>query len=109
MQDRDVRRRPPSGPGSGGAAAVGSLMGMGLTRYLPPDFGAFAGYGIPINLVTASTPRKTVTFEWPGESDPSKYPIPASPLIEGAGAGGDRHLLAIDMSTCKLWELFAAS
>jgi hypothetical protein len=82
---------------------------MGLTRYLHPDFGTNPAYGIPINVVTSSTPRKTVTFEWPGESDPGTYPIPASPKIEGAGAGGDRHLLALDTSVCKLWELFAAS
>jgi hypothetical protein len=81
---------------------------MGLTRYLHPDFGTYAGYGIPINVVTASTPRKTVIFEWPDESDGGNYPIPASPKIEGAGAGGDRHLLAIDTSACKLWELYLA-
>jgi hypothetical protein len=82
---------------------------MGLTRYLHPDFGTNPAYGIPINVVTASTPRKTVTFEWPDESDGGKYPIPATPKIEGDGAGGDRHLLSIDTSACKLWELYAAS
>jgi hypothetical protein len=81
---------------------------MGLTRYLHPDFGTFAGYGIPINVVTATTPRSAVTFTWPGESDGGPYPIPANPRIEGAGAGGDRHILMIDTSACKLWELFAA-
>ncbi len=81
---------------------------MGLTKTLHPDFGTFAGYGIPFNVVSASTPRSTVTFTWPSESDQVGYPIPANPLIEGAGAGGDRHLLMIDRSACRLWELYAA-
>lgn len=79
---------------------------MGLGRYLHPDFGSFAGYGIPVNVVSALTPRSSVTFTWPSESDAGPYPIPASPRIEG---GSDRHILMIDMTACRLWELFAAS
>jgi hypothetical protein len=81
---------------------------MSLTKGVHPDFGTFAGYGIPINNVTAATPRKAVSFEWPAESDAGPYPIPASPKIEGAGDPGDRHILMIDTSTCKLWELYLA-
>jgi hypothetical protein len=82
---------------------------MGLSRYLHPDFGSYAGYGIPFNAVTTATPRSTVKFTWPAESDPGPYPIPASPKIEGNGAPGDRHLLMLDMGACKLWELYAAA
>jgi hypothetical protein len=82
---------------------------MGLTRYLHPDFGSYEGYGIPVNLVSAATPRSSVSFTWPSESDAGPYPIPASPKIEGAGAGGDRHILMLDVKACRLWELFAAS
>ena len=82
---------------------------MGLTRYLHPDFGSYEGYGIPVNLVTAATPRSSVAFTWPSESDAGPYPIPASPKIEGAGAAGDRHILMLDTKACRLWELFAAS
>ena len=82
---------------------------MGLTRYLHPDFGSYEGYGIPVNLVTAATPRSPVAFTWPSESDAGPYPIPASPKIEGAGAAGDRHILMLDTKACRLWELFAAS
>jgi hypothetical protein len=81
---------------------------MGLTGYLHPDFGTYAGYGIPINPVTSATPRSPVAFTWPAESDAGPYPIPATPKIEGAGAAGDRHILMIDTSACRLWELFAA-
>jgi hypothetical protein len=82
---------------------------MGVGRYLHPDFGSYAGYGIPVNVVSSSTPRSSVKFTWPSESDPGPYPIPASPKIEGNGAAGDRHILMVDMNACQLWELFAAS
>ena len=70
---------------------------MGVSRYLHPDFGSYAGYGIPVNTVSALTPRSSVKFTWPDESDAGPYPIPASPKIEGNGAPGDRHLLMVDM------------
>jgi hypothetical protein len=79
---------------------------MGLTRYLHPDFGSYAGYGIPVNVVTPATPQTAVHFTWPDESDAGPYPIPAAPKIEG---GSDRHLLMLDRSACKLYELFAAA
>lgn len=82
---------------------------MGTTVGLHPDFGTYAGYGIPVNLVTSLTPRSPVDFWWPDESDPGPYPIPADPKIEGAGGGGDRHILMLDRSACRLWELYAAS
>ncbi|HEX5013579.1 MAG TPA: hypothetical protein VFV72_05395 [Candidatus Limnocylindrales bacterium] len=82
---------------------------MGLANHLHPDFGSYAGYGIPVNVVSAATPLTTVSFTWPSESDAGPYPIPASPKIEGNGAPGDRHILMLDTKACRLWELFAAS
>jgi hypothetical protein len=82
---------------------------MGSSVGLHPDFGTFAGYGIPVNRVNSFVPRSPVEFEWPDESDAGPYPIPAVPLIEGNGADGDRHLLMIDKVACRLWELYAAS
>lgn len=85
------------------------ISAIGLDRGLHMDFGSYAGYGIPYQIVTAATPRSTVTFEYADESDQFRYPIPASPLIEGgAGAGGDRHILMVDKDACRLYELFAA-
>jgi hypothetical protein len=84
------------------------LTTMGLTKTLHADFGTYAGYGIPFNLVTSTTPRSTVSFTWPDESDKVGYPIPANPRIEGAGAAGDRHLIMVDRTACRLWELYAA-
>jgi hypothetical protein len=81
---------------------------IGLDSYLHPDFGSYQGYGIPINIVSASTPRTSVPFRWPSESDPGPYPIPASPLVEGDGEPGDRHILMVDKDACRLYELFNA-
>jgi hypothetical protein len=88
----------------------GTLIGtIGTSRGLHIDFGSYAGYGIPYNVVDTSTPLRHVSFQWPDESDAGPYPIPASPKIEGAGAGGDRHILLVDKDACVLYELFAAS
>jgi hypothetical protein len=85
------------------------IVAIGLDRGLHMDFGSYAGYGIPYQVVTASTPRSTVTFDYDDESDHVGYPIPADPLIEGGpGAGGDRHILMVDRDACRLFELFAA-
>jgi hypothetical protein len=99
-------KRVDSLPVASNSAAL--MTTMGLTKTLHADFGTDAGYGIPYNVVSSSTPRSTVTFTWPSESDQVGYPIPANPLVEGAGAGGDRHLLMVDKSACRLWELYAA-
>ena len=79
---------------------------IGLDRGLHMDFGSFAGYGIPYQVVGASTPRSMVTFEYDEDSDHVGYPIPASPLIEG---GSDAHILMVDRDACRLYELFAAA
>jgi hypothetical protein len=81
------------------------ISAIGLDRGLHMDFGSYAGYGIPYQVVTASTPRSTVTFEYDDESDHVGYPIPTNPKIEG---GSDRHILMVDRDACRLYELFAA-
>jgi hypothetical protein len=80
---------------------------IGLNDYLHPDWSSTDGgnYGIPYNIVDASTQTHDVAFRWPGESDAGPYPIPDDVEIEG---GSDRHILAIDRTTCRLYELFAA-
>ena len=83
------------------------IASMGKTVGVHPDFGTYAGYGIPINIVTKLTPRTSVDFWWPDESDAGPYPIPVSPKIEGFG-DGDAHILMVDWTTCRLYELYAA-
>jgi hypothetical protein len=44
------------------------------------------------------------------ESSPSPFPIPPDAPVEGgAHAEGDRHVLVVDRSTCKLYELYDAT
>jgi Bacterial TSP3 repeat len=92
--------------GLGVAADSATLIAtIGLDRGLHMDFGSYAGYGIPYQVVSTATPRSTVVFDYADESDHVGYPIPASPFIEG---GSDRHLLMVDRDACRLFELFAA-
>ncbi len=81
------------------------IAAIGLDARLHPDFDAI-GDGIPYNVVTSSTPTYKVSFEYADESDPGPYPIPASPKIE---SGSDRHMLLLDTSACRLYELYDAT
>jgi hypothetical protein len=80
---------------------------------LHPDFGSglWEGgpIGIPFVVADGSTPRAAVSFEYADESDPGPYPIPSNPPIEGGSdSDGDRHILIVESSECKLYELYAA-
>jgi hypothetical protein len=80
---------------------------IGLDAYLHPDFSSVDGgdYGIPYTVVGKRAPKHDVPFRWPGESDPGPYPIPDGVDIEN---GSDRHILVVERSSCRLYELFAA-
>ena len=80
------------------------IASIGLSRTFHMDFGSYAGYGIPFQVITPETPLRTVAFDYADESDPGPYPIPAAPLIEG---GSDRHLITVDPVGCRLYELYA--
>jgi hypothetical protein len=96
----NVWNEPVSGlPVAGDSSTL--IASIGASTGLHPDFGSYAGYGIPFNLADASTPRYTIPFTYAGESDPGPYPVPASPAIE---AGSDAHLLVVDTATCTLYE-----
>ncbi len=81
---------------------------LGTGRTLHPDFGG--PYGIPFVVVPANQPRVPINFTAYGdESDPGPYPIPLDAPIEGAAnTDGDRHVLALQSGTCKLFELYRA-
>ena len=81
------------------------IKAIGLSAALHPDFSDAGDYGIPYNVVGSGTPKATVSFDYSDESDHVKYPIPASPKIEG---GSDRHLLMVDTDACRLYELYDA-
>jgi hypothetical protein len=87
------------------------FINQGRTR-LHPDFGTFyegAPIGIPYIVVPASQPKVQVAFDYDDESDAGPYPIPPNPPIEGgANSDGDRHVLMLDLESCRLYELFYA-
>jgi hypothetical protein len=85
---------------------------IGLDTGLHPDFGSglYDGQpiGIPFDIVSKSTPRSHVTFDYSDESDHVAYPIPKTVHIEGGRTStGDRHAILVDKSACRLYELFA--
>jgi hypothetical protein len=86
---------------------INSILGAGGTGKLHPDFGSNPAYGIPYIVVAQSEPLVPINFtDYGDESDPGPYPIPLNAPNEG---GGDRHVLAVQQGTCKLFELFAAT
>ena len=97
--NKDISKLPVA------ANSAAMVKAIGLTAYLHPDFDAI-GDGIPYNLVTSSTPKYRVSFDYASESDPVLYPIPANPKIE---KGSDRHMLLVDRGACRLYELYDVS
>ena len=88
------------------------IASIGVDTGLHPDFGSglYDGepIGIPFDVVSRSTPRSQVSFDYSDESDHVAYPIPKTVHIEGGRASsGDRHAILVDKSACRLYELFA--
>ena len=86
---------------------------IGLDDGLHPDFGSGRYEGAPIGIPYTTVPKRQkrvrVSFEYRDESDRGPYPIPRSAPIEGGrGSDGDRHVIVVDRSRCRLYELFAA-
>jgi len=84
------------------------IASIGLDTGLHPDFGSglYAGQriGIPFDVVSKTTPRDRLSFEYADESDKVRYSIPSNVHIEG---GSDHHAILVDKSACRLYELFA--
>lgn len=88
------------------------IASCGAGAALHPDFGTTyegAPNGIPYVLVAAGQPSVPVAFQYADESDPGPYPIPPDAPIEGGpSSSGDRHVIVVDTSAWKLYELYAA-
>jgi hypothetical protein len=87
------------------------IASIGVSTGLHPDFGSGlwdgGPIGIPFDVVSKSTPRSRVRFDYADESDKGPYPIPKTVHIEGgAQSGGDRHALLLDRDACRLYELY---
>jgi hypothetical protein len=104
--NRDVSRDPVD-PRSD--AYVNSISSGGA-RFLHADFGGNGAYGIPITVASKTQPRVPIRFdEYGDESDRGPYPVPPSARVEGGNASdGDRHVLVVQRSKCKLYELYHA-
>jgi hypothetical protein len=91
-------------------AIVGSI---GVSKGMHADFGSgtYGGgpIGIPYTTVGAGQRKVHVSFDYASESDKGPYPIPPRAPIEGGrSSSGDRHVIVVDRSKCKLYELYAA-
>ena len=80
------------------------VQSIGPDQPLHPDFGPEPASGIPYNLISGNAPKANVHVP-PGESDTGPMPIPPNPRIE---SGEDGHMIVVDPSACRLYELYAA-
>jgi hypothetical protein len=78
--------------------------------HLHPDFGSPRPYGFPFAVVGPGRRQLPVRYTAYGdESDPGPFPVPADAPVEGGNSSdGDRHVLTVDKSSCKLYELYHA-
>jgi hypothetical protein len=87
------------------------IASIGLDSPVHADFGSGTWdggpIGIPFDVVSRTTPRSRVSFDYADESDRVRYPIPRGVHIEGGPhASGDRHAILVDRSACRLYELY---
>jgi hypothetical protein len=89
------------------------IASIGLGMPVHPDFGTVyngAPNGIPYKVVSKHTRRVRVSFDYASESDKRRYPLPRHVPIEGGPhSTGDRHVIVVDRSSCRDYELFAAN
>jgi hypothetical protein len=86
---------------------------IGAGDHVHADFGSGryngAPIGIPYVTVRGGQRRVPVSFDYADESDRGRYPIPPRAPIEGGrSSDGDRHVIVVDRSRCRLYELFDA-
>jgi hypothetical protein len=104
--NQDVSKAPRD-PRS--AAYIAYIDSHGGDR-LHPDFGSPRPYGFPYSVVGAGQRKLPVHYTAYGdESDPGPFPVPPRAPVEGGNhSDGDRHVLVVDRSACKLYELYRA-
>jgi len=104
--NQDVSKAPRD---SRSAAYIAYIDSHGGDR-LHPDFGSPRPYGFPYSVVGAGQRKLPVHYTAYGdESDPGPFPVPPRSPVEGGNrSDGDRHVLVVDRSACKLYELYRA-
>jgi hypothetical protein len=102
--DNPWNRRVDKLPLAAGSRSI--VSSIGLDTGLHADFGSGlwdgGPIGIPFDVVTHTTPRWRVSFDYADESDKGPYPIPRGVHVE---AGSDHHALLLDRDACRLYEL----
>jgi hypothetical protein len=78
--------------------------------HLHPDFGSPRPYGFPYSVVDGGQRQLPIHYTAYGsESDPGPFPVPPrAPVEGGSDSDGDRHVLVVDRSACRLYELYRA-
>jgi len=109
--DNAWNRRVDQLPRTANSATL--IRSIGLDAGFHADFGSGlwdgGPIGIPYTVVDGGQRRVPVRFGYGDESDPGPYPVPPNAPIEGGrDADGDRHVLVVDSSACKLYELYDA-
>ncbi|MDX6507722.1 MAG: hypothetical protein QOG06_2366, partial [Gaiellaceae bacterium] len=97
-------RRVDRLPVAKNSAAVIDSIGAGTGLHADFGSGLWDGspIGIPFDVVSHTTKRSRVGFEYADESDKVGYPIPKGVHVEG---GSDHHALLLDRNACRLYEL----
>lgn len=95
------------------AASAAYVASIGSGAHVHADFGSGTWdggpIGIPVTVAAPGTPAVHVGFDYADESDRGPYRIPAAARIEGGPrADGDRHVIAVDTTTCRDYELWDA-
>lgn len=103
----DISTYPVHSNSANFIASIGASIG------LHADFGTVyngAPNGIPFVTVAGGQATVPINFvAYGSESDPGPYPVPAGAPIEGGPNGtGDRHVLVVDTTNRRLYELFRA-
>ncbi|HEX8050957.1 MAG TPA: hypothetical protein VF504_05770 [Solirubrobacterales bacterium] len=104
--NQDVSQAPRDPRSSAYIAYINSHGG----DHLHPDFGSPRPYGFPYAVVDAGQPQLPIHYTAYGsESDPGPFPVPPRAPVEGGSrSDGDRHVLVVDRSACRLYELYRA-
>ena len=87
--------------------AIVRSIGLGDTMHADFGSGLWDGgpIGIPFVTVGKRQPRVHVSFDYADESDRGPYPVPRGVPIEGGRqSDGDRHVIVVDRSRCRLYE-----
>jgi hypothetical protein len=74
-------------------------------KFLNPNFGSLAEYGIRYIIVDSTQPKVSVQFQYVDESDLDPYPIPPNTPVQVSEVS---HLVILEKDNCMLYELLNA-